>query len=136
MRTPHLADPKTGEILNPDDLAQRIIGIVGELESVAELLATRTEQLAMVSSRYGRVFNLAVAGSAGRAKDTREADAFQAVYTQQMDGDHMSLAERRTHLEAEVRMLRERAHDLRSRMSGLQTASRAIGIVFSAGVGT
>lgn len=130
-----ICDPRTGVVIGPDEFAQKLVNVSDELETKGALLATRARQLAVVTARWQDTYDEARGKSTAKAADQRDTDARTACRLTAMPDDHMNLTERKIRLESEVRVLRDDLHNLRAILSAYQSAARAVGSVYTAGVG-
>lgn len=118
-----IGNPRTGEVLTPDQVNDRILILTDAIEQSVPRLTEMIHELARVTAMYEATYDDALLASDARSKEQREADARQACRLARTPLGH-ELAKRKIDLEADIRALREEQHNLRAVLSGWQSASR------------
>jgi hypothetical protein len=120
---------RDGEVVTPEDLDQRIFNTCEMLEEDAVLLQDLTIQLGRATAVYQNAVDKGSSQSTARSSADRERDGRIYAQTVHLQGDPLSVDERKAKLEALVKGSRDYQHNLRSILSGLQTIRRSIGAV-------
>lgn len=123
--SPVAVNPRTGEILAPDDINARILVITDKLETETGRLTEKIHELARVTALYDETYDDALSASTAKNKEQREADARMACRTATTPMG-FALAKRKTDLEHEIRAMREEQHNLRAVLSGYQSCGSNI----------
>lgn len=123
---PVVVDPATGEVVEEltipvlnAELIQLNRALAAMEQPMKELLAEQQR----VSLRYDLEYSAAVLASPQRSEDRRKADAMQHVASVRLEDSEESLATRKSVLEMRIRAMRDAGHDLRARMSALQSVA-------------
>lgn len=134
FRNASIGNPKTGEVLTPDQVNDRILILADAIEQSVPRLTEMIHELARVTALYEQTYDDALLASEARSKEQREADARQAcrLATTPLG---FPLAKRKLDLEADIKALREEQHNLRAVLSGWQTAARNVQTAMGAWTG-
>lgn len=110
----------------PDEVEREIVDTLDRIERGAGFLTTREEQRAAAKLAYDVAFARARFRSQARSAEQRNDEALLAC---------LELFEEWQMLELVCKTARDGMHNLRSKLSGLQTVSRSIGAALGGGGG-
>lgn len=120
---PVTADPTTGEVIDIASINAELVRLNRQLAEMEPSVRALLEELRRVSLRYDVEYSTAVLASPQRSEDRRRADATLHVSQVVLDDSPEPLASRKSRLEIQLRAMRDAGHDIRARMSALQTIS-------------
>lgn len=121
---PVVVNPATGEVVEAPTISSINVELVDLNRRLADMQKPMADLLAeqqRVCLRYDLEFSAAVLASPQRSEDRRKADAIQHVAKVTLEDSPESLATRKSLLEMRIRAMRDAGHDIRARMSALQT---------------
>lgn len=125
-----IAHPSTGEVITLDQVASKVVGLANAIEESNAALTVLVYELAGVNALYADVYDEALIKSEQKSKEKREAEARRACRLYKVpgpvEGVQVSLAERQAELQRDVTVARDTQHNLRSVMSGWQTAAGSV----------
>lgn len=123
---PVLMNPATGEMV--DDLTiplvnAEMVQLNRDLAAMQEPMKALLKEQKDISRRYLVEYSTAVLASKAGAADQRKADALIYLSTLDIDGSGVDLLTRKETLDVRVRAMRDAGHDIRARLSTLQSVA-------------
>jgi hypothetical protein len=135
-------DPSTGEIgpdfLTPDQLNAHISELASRLERSALVEKAKADEMGHVQNEHDKVYRRAYRASDASSEKGRCIDAeiaCDATFCPDRCNETLSLATRLTVLKAEVKALKDVAHNMRAVLSAYQSISSNTRSAFGAGGG-
>ena len=116
----------TSRPYTPEEVERELVDTLDRIERGAGFLTTKEEERAAAQLAYDLAFARALISSTARSKELREAEAMLACRDEY---------ERVRLLDLTCRTAREGMHNLRSKLSGLQTVSRSVNDALRGGGG-
>lgn len=120
---PVAVDKATGEVIDLDTVNSELIALNQALAAQAPEMSRLLAEQKRVGLRFQLEFAAAVKASTAGAADQRKADALLHVSTVVLDDSPVDLLTRKEELEVRLRAMRDLGHDLRARMSSLQSVA-------------
>jgi hypothetical protein len=107
----------------PDQVEREIVDTLDRIERGAGWLTTKEEERAAAKLAYELAYARSMLGATGRSESMRQAEALNANREQYADWQNLELV---------CRTAREGMHNLRSKLSGLQSVAKSISAALGA----